>query len=65
MRTLLLLASMACFLVAMILAGRWGWFWIDPNPRLVPVWFAAAGFTFAGSFLPWGTRVRYWFGRTP
>lgn len=54
MRTLLLLVSMACFFVAMILAGRWGWFGIEPSQRLLEVWMGAGGLTFAASFLPWG-----------
>lgn len=63
MRTLLLLVSMSCFLVAAILAGQWGWFGIEPNDRLIDVWFAAAGLFFGASFLPWSMRFRYWFGR--
>jgi hypothetical protein len=61
MKVLLLFTSMTCLLVAAILAGRWGWFGIDPNPRLVDVWFAAAGIALAGAFLPWGRPFRRWF----
>ena len=62
MRTLLLLLSMTAFAVAAIVAGRWGWFGIDPNPRLVPVWFAAGAFAYVASCLPWGDWLRRYSG---
>jgi hypothetical protein len=61
MRTIFLIASMVCFLIAAIHAGQWGWFGIDPVRRLVDVWFAIAGLLFAASFWPWGRPFRRWF----
>lgn len=62
MRVILLVASATCFLVAMIAVGRWGWLGIDPDTRLSLVWGYAGGAWLALAWLPWGTRLRYWFG---
>jgi hypothetical protein len=61
MRVILLVAAMTCFLVAMILAGSWGWFGIDENPRLIHVWGYAGALWFAASWLPWHKPLRRWF----
>jgi hypothetical protein len=60
-RVVLLVASATCFFIAMVMVGRWGWLGIDPDTRLSLVWGYAAGMWLALSFLPWKTKLRFWF----
>lgn len=68
MRAFCLLLTMVCFAIAIIHAQRWDLLGIEPSwdsGHNTQTWACAAGVAFAASFLPWGTRFRYWFGRTP
>lgn len=61
MRVILLVASMVCALIAAITAGRWGWFGIDPEARMVHVWGYFAVLWLGASLLPWHRPLRRWF----
>lgn len=66
MRTFLLLASMACFFLALVHARRWDLLWIDHHHDAIKnmhSWMAGGGITFAASFLPWSVRPTYWFAK--
>lgn len=61
MRVILLTAAAVCFAIASVLASHLGLFGVDHDMQLAPVWGWAGAIWFAMSFLPWGTRLRYWF----
>lgn len=65
MRTFCLLLSMVSFAIALCYARRWDLLGIDPlhEPmKDMNTWFAVGGIALAASWLPWGTRLRYWMG---
>lgn len=63
LRVPLLIASIVCFVLAIVHARQWDWFGIDHgwfSPRGMQTWALVGLICFAASFLPWGTRFRYW-----
>jgi hypothetical protein len=67
LRSALLLISAVCFLIAVIHTRQYDLLWIEPSwdsGKNAATWAYIGGAVFAISFLPWGTRFRYWFSNT-
>jgi drug/metabolite transporter (DMT)-like permease len=63
MRVLLLLLSAVCFAIAVAYTRRWDVLWLDVSwnsDKDAQTWGYIGAAAFALSFLPWGTKVRYW-----
>jgi hypothetical protein len=67
LRVPLLIASVVCFVMAIVYARQWDWFGIDHglySAKGMHTWALAGLICFSGSFLPWGVKLRYWLDST-